>query len=139
IISNEVIGVIISNTLPQVATETYLSLRLTQELRKKGVVCKFVEFFGPGVEHLPLADRATIANMAPEYGATCGFFPVDKESLKYLRLTGRSEEQIELVEKYLEENNMFFTADKDEPDYTDVVELDLATVEASLSGPKRPQ
>ena len=77
--------------------------------------------------------------MAPEYGATCGFFPVDEESLKYLRLTGRSDEQIELVKTYLEENNMFFTADKDEPDYTDVVELDLATVEASLSGPKRPQ
>ena len=135
----EVIGVRLSNALPQGATATDLALRVTQELRKKGVVGKFVEFFGPGVEHLPLADRATIANMAPEYGATCGFFPVDEESLKYLRLTGRSDEQIELVKTYLEENNMFFTADKDEPDYTDVVELDLATVEASLSGPKRPQ
>src|SRR5699024_1796821 len=110
----EVIGVRLSNALPQGDTATDLALLVTQELRKKGVVGKFVEFFGPGVEHLPLADRATIAKMAPEYGATCGFFPVDEESLKYLRLTGRSDEQIELVKTYLEENHMFFTADKDE-------------------------
>ncbi|NWK83789.1 aconitate hydratase AcnA [Staphylococcus sp. GSSP0090] len=135
----EVIGVRLSNALPQGATATDLALRVTQELRKKGVVGKFVEFFGPGVQHLPLADRATIANMAPEYGATCGFFPVDEEALKYMRLTGRSEEQINLVKKYLEENSMFFTVEKEDPEYTDVVELDLATVEASLSGPKRPQ
>ncbi|MDW4395012.1 aconitate hydratase AcnA [Staphylococcus saprophyticus] len=135
----EVIGVRLSNALPQGATATDLALRVTQELRKKGVVGKFVEFFGPGVQHLPLADRATIANMAPEYGATCGFFPVDEEALKYMRLTGRSEEQIDLVKTYLEENSMFFTVEKEDPEYTDVVELDLATVEASLSGPKRPQ
>ena len=131
----EVIGVRLSNALPQGATATDLALRVTQELRKKGVVGKFVEFFGPGVQHLPLADRATIANMAPEYGATCGFFPVDEEALKYMRLTGRSEEQIDLVKTYLEENSMFFTVEKEDPEYTDVVELDLATVEASLSGP----
>ncbi|MGO1758302.1 MAG: aconitase family protein, partial [Mammaliicoccus vitulinus] len=135
----EVIGVKLTNELPQGTTATDLALRVTEELRKKGVVGKFVEFFGPGVEKLPLADRATIANMAPEYGATCGFFPVDEESLSYLRLTGRSEEQVQVVEKYLKENNMFFKAEKVEPTYTDVVDLDLSTVEASLSGPKRPQ
>ncbi|MDT3959728.1 aconitate hydratase AcnA [Staphylococcus kloosii] len=135
----EVIGVRLTNALPQGSTATDLALRVTQELRKKGVVGKFVEFFGPGVQHLPLADRATIANMAPEYGATCGFFPVDDESLKYMSLTGRSDDHIELVKKYLQENSMFFDVEKEEPEYTDVVELDLATVEASLSGPKRPQ
>ncbi|MBF7024154.1 aconitate hydratase AcnA [Staphylococcus kloosii] len=135
----EVIGVRLTNALPQGSTATDLALRVTQELRKKGVVGKFVEFFGPGVQHLPLADRATIANMAPEYGATCGFFPVDDESLKYMSLTGRSDDHIELVKKYLQENSMFFDVDKEEPEYTDVVELDLSTVEASLSGPKRPQ
>ncbi|MCJ0920484.1 aconitate hydratase AcnA [Mammaliicoccus sciuri] len=135
----EVIGVKLTNELPQGTTATDLALRVTEELRKKGVVGKFVEFFGPGVEKLPLADRATIANMAPEYGATCGFFPVDDESLSYLRLTGRSEEQVNVVEKYLKENNMFFNAENVEPTYTDVVNLDLSTVEASLSGPKRPQ
>ncbi|MCQ9290722.1 aconitate hydratase AcnA [Staphylococcus hyicus] len=134
----EVIGVRLTNELPQGATATDLALRVTELLRKKGVVGKFVEFFGPGVEKLPLADRATIANMAPEYGATCGFFPVDDETLKYLRLTGRSEEQIETVDKYLKENHMYFDASA-EPNYTDVVDLDLSTVEASLSGPKRPQ
>ncbi|PTH65751.1 aconitate hydratase AcnA [Staphylococcus agnetis] len=134
----EVIGVRLTKELPQGATATDLALRVTELLRKKGVVGKFVEFFGPGVEKLPLADRATIANMAPEYGATCGFFPVDDETLKYLRLTGRSDEQIETVDKYLKENHMFFDASA-EPNYTDVVDLDLSTVEASLSGPKRPQ
>ncbi|AMW23305.1 aconitate hydratase [Staphylococcus haemolyticus] len=135
----EVIGVRLTNSLPQGSTATDLALRVTQELRKKGVVGKFVEFFGPGVTDLPLADRATIANMAPEYGATCGFFPVDEESLKYMRLTGRKEEHVELVKAYLEQNNMFFTVDKEDPEYTDVIDLDLSTVEASLSGPKRPQ
>ncbi|MBF7017191.1 aconitate hydratase AcnA [Staphylococcus durrellii] len=135
----EVIGVRLTNALPQGSTATDLALRVTQELRKKGVVGKFVEFFGPGVQHLPLADRATIANMAPEYGATCGFFPVDDESLKYMKLTGRSDDHIDLVKKYLQENSMFFDVEKEEPEYTDVVELDLSTVEASLSGPKRPQ
>ncbi|UXR60923.1 aconitate hydratase AcnA [Staphylococcus schleiferi] len=134
----EVIGVRLSNELPQGANATDLALRVTELLRKKGVVGKFVEFFGPGVDKLPLADRATIANMAPEYGATCGFFPVDDETLKYLRLTGRSDEHIETVEKYLKQNHLFFDVNE-EPNYTDVVELDLSTVEASLSGPKRPQ
>ncbi|HAR6465634.1 TPA: aconitate hydratase AcnA [Staphylococcus pseudintermedius] len=134
----EVIGVRLTNELPQGANATDLALRVTELLRKKGVVGKFVEFFGPGVDKLPLADRATIANMAPEYGATCGFFPVDDETLKYLRLTGRSDEHIETVETYLKQNHLFFDVNK-EPNYTDVVDLDLSTVEASLSGPKRPQ
>lgn len=135
----EVIGVRLTNSLPQGSTATDLALRVTQELRKKGVVGKFVEFFGPGVQHLPLADRATIANMSPEYGATCGFFPVDEESLKYMKLTGRSDEHIALVKEYLQQNDMFYSADKEDPSYTDVIDLDLSTVEASLSGPKRPQ
>ncbi|MET3574855.1 aconitate hydratase AcnA [Bhargavaea ullalensis] len=135
----EVIGVKLTGDLPNGSTATDLALRVTQLLREKGVVGKFVEFFGPGVSKLPLADRATIANMAPEYGATCGFFPVDEESLNYMRLTGRDEDHIAVTKKYLEENGMFFTADKEDPFYTDVVELDLSTIEASLSGPKRPQ
>ncbi|EIQ0327190.1 aconitate hydratase AcnA [Staphylococcus pseudintermedius] len=134
----EVIGVRLTNELPQGANATDLALRVTELLRKKGVVGKFVEFFGPGVDKLPLADRATIANMAPEYGATCGFFPVDDETLKYLCLTGRSDEHIETVETYLKQNHLFFDVNE-EPNYTDVVDLDLSTVEASLSGPKRPQ
>ncbi|HEC2157089.1 aconitate hydratase 1 [Staphylococcus delphini] len=134
----EVIGVRLTNELPQGANATDLALRVTELLRKKGVVGKFVEFFGPGVDNLPLADRATIANMAPEYGATCGFFPVDDETLKYLRLTGRSDAHIETVETYLKQNHLFFDVNE-EPNYTDVVDLDLSTVEASLSGPKRPQ
>ncbi|EOG8516573.1 aconitate hydratase AcnA [Staphylococcus pseudintermedius] len=134
----EVIGVRLTNELPQGANATDLALRVTELLRKKGVVGKFVEFFGPGVDKLPLADRATIANMAPEYGATCGFFPVDDETLKYLRLTGRSDEHIETAETYLKQNHLFFDVNE-EPNYTDVVDLDLSTVEASLSGPKRPQ
>ncbi|EGQ3904690.1 aconitate hydratase AcnA [Staphylococcus pseudintermedius] len=134
----EVIGVRLTNELPQGANATDLALRVTELLRKKGVVGKFVEFFGPGVDKLPLADRATIANMAPEYGATCGFFPVDDETLKYLRLTGRSDEHIETVETYLKQNHLFFDVNE-EPNYTDVLDLDLSTVEASLSGPKRPQ
>nr|WP_275419086.1 aconitate hydratase AcnA [Fervidibacillus albus] len=135
----EVIGFKLTNRLPNGATATDLALKVTQMLRQKGVVGKFVEFFGPGVSTLPLADRATIANMAPEYGATCGFFPVDDESLQYLRLTGRSEEHVQLVKTYLEQNDLFFTPDKEDPVYTDVLELDLSTVEANLSGPKRPQ
>ncbi len=135
----EVVGVKLTNELPEGATATDLALRVTQELRKKGVVGKFVEFFGPGVVNLPLADRATIANMAPEYGATCGFFPVDEEALDYMRLTGRDEEHIQVVKEYLVNNNMFFTVDQPEPTYTDIVKLDLSTVEASLAGPKRPQ
>ncbi|WP_203362504.1 aconitate hydratase AcnA [Bacillus sp. REN10] len=135
----EVIGVKLTGELPNGATATDLALKVTQVLRQKGVVGKFVEFFGPGVAQLPLADRATIANMAPEYGATCGFFPVDSESLDYMRLTGREEGHIRVVEQYLKENGMFFTADNEDPVYTDVVELNLAEIEPNLSGPKRPQ
>ncbi|MCJ8006385.1 aconitate hydratase AcnA [Lederbergia wuyishanensis] len=135
----EVVGVKLTGELPNGATATDLALKVTQVLRAHGVVGKFVEFYGPGVASLPLADRATIANMAPEYGATCGFFPVDDETLNYLRLTGRPEEQIQLVEKYLKENDMFFSIDKEDPVYKDIVELDLSEIEANLSGPKRPQ
>ncbi|MFC5463649.1 aconitate hydratase AcnA [Lederbergia graminis] len=135
----EVVGVKLTGEMPNSATATDLALKVTQVLRSHGVVGKFVEFFGSGVATLPLADRATIANMAPEYGATCGFFPVDDETLSYLRLTGRPEEQIALVEKYLKENDMFFTVDKEDPVYKDIVEINLSEIEANLSGPKRPQ
>lgn len=134
----EVVGVRMTNGLPEGATATDLALRVTELLRKHGVVGKFVEFFGQGVTELPLADRATIANMAPEYGATCGFFPVDDETLEYMKLTGRSEEHINIVKKYLQENDMFFDP-ANEPVYSEVVDLDLSTVEPALAGPKRPQ
>ncbi|AYV66399.1 MULTISPECIES: aconitate hydratase AcnA [Niallia] len=134
----EVVGVKLVGEMPNGSTATDLALKVTQVLRAKGVVGKFVEFYGPGVPQLPLADRATIANMAPEYGATCGFFPVDKESLAYMRLTGRSEEQINVVEAYCKENGLFFDPNL-EPVYTDIVEIDLAEIEPNLSGPKRPQ
>ncbi|GEK35260.1 aconitate hydratase AcnA [Kurthia sibirica] len=134
----EVIGVKLTGSLPSGTTATDLALKVTQVLRAQGVVGKFVEFFGPGVPALPLADRATISNMAPEYGATCGFFAIDEESLNYMRLTGREEEHIAVVENYLKANDMFFDADL-EPDYTKVVEIDLADIEPNLSGPKRPQ
>ncbi len=134
----EVVGVKLMGELPNGATATDLALKVTQVLRKQGVVNKFVEFFGPGVVSLPLADRATVANMAPEYGATCGFFPVDGEALEYMRLTGRSEEQIKLVETYCQANGLFFDPELN-PVYTDVVEINLADIEANLSGPKRPQ
>lgn len=135
----EVVGVKLTGTLPEGTTATDLALKVVQVLREHGVVGKFVEFFGPGVVELPLADRATIANMAPEYGATCGFFPVDEEALDYMRLTGREEEHIAVTKKYLEENDMFFTPEKVEPVYTDVIEIDLSAIETNLSGPKRPQ
>ena len=135
----EVVGVKLTGELPNGATATDLALKVTQVLRSHGVVGKFVEFFGEGVATLPLADRATVANMAPEYGATCGFFPVDEEALNYLRLTGREEEQVQLVEDYLKANDMFFTVDKEDPVYKDVVEINLSEIEANLSGPKRPQ
>lgn len=125
--------------LPNGATATDFALKVTQVLREQKVVGKFVEFYGPGVATLPLADRATVANMAPEYGATCGFFPVDKEALNYLKLTGRDKEQIELVEAYLEANDLFFTPEKVEPNYTQIVEIDLSAIEPNLAGPKRPQ
>src|SRR5207247_2435240 len=125
--------------LKEGATATDLVLTVTQMLRKKGVVGKFVEFFGPGLALLPLADRATIANMAPEYGATCGIFPVDAETLKYLRNTGRPEELVALVEAYYREQGMFHEENTPEASYTDTLELDLASVEPSMAGPSRPQ
>ena len=135
----QVVGFKLRGRLSEGATATDLVLTVTQMLRKKGVVGKFVEFFGPGLDQLPLADRATIANMAPEYGATCGIFPVDAETLVYLRLTGRSEEHVRRVEAYCKEQGMFRTATSVDPVYSDVMELDLATVEACLAGPSRPQ
>ncbi|HEY6547577.1 MAG TPA: aconitate hydratase AcnA, partial [Vicinamibacteria bacterium] len=119
-------------------TATDLVLTVTQALRKKGVVEKFVEFFGPGLNEMSLADRATIANMAPEYGATCGFFPVDDLTLRYLRTTGRSPAEVELVERYMKEQGLFRTATSPDPVFTDTLELDLSSVEPSLAGPKRP-
>ena len=134
-----VVGVKLTGRLREGATATDLVLTITEMLRKHGVVGKFVEYFGPGLQDLPLADRATIANMSPEYGATCGIFPIDKESLRYLRLTGRSEEQIALVEAYAKEQGLFHDAKTPEAQYSELVALDLATVEPSLAGPKRPQ
>ncbi len=135
----QVVGYKLTGKLREGATATDLVLTVTQALRKLGVVGKFVEFYGPGIAELPLADRATISNMAPEYGATCGIFPVDAETLRYLRLTGRSEEQIALVEAYYREQGLFHTASSLEAVYTQTLELDLATVEPSVAGPKRPQ
>ena len=135
----QVVGYKLTGKLREGATATDLVLTVTQALRKLGVVGKFVEFYGPGIAELPLADRATISNMAPEYGATCGIFPVDAETLRYLRLTGRSEEQIALVEAYYKEQGLFHTTGAPEADYTATLSLDLATVEPSVAGPKRPQ
>jgi aconitate hydratase len=134
-----VVGVKLTGRLREGATATDLVLTITEMLRKHGVVGKFVEYFGPGLQDLPLADRATIANMAPEYGATCGIFPIDKESLRYLKLTGRGEEQIALVEAYAREQGLFHDANTPEAEYSELLSLDLATVESSLAGPKRPQ
>jgi aconitate hydratase len=134
----QVVGFRLTGELPEGATATDLVLTVTQVLRETGVVGKFVEYFGHGLAGLPLADRATIGNMSPEYGATCGFFPVDDETLRYLRLTGRSEERVALVEAYCRENLLWHDADS-EATYSQVVELDLATVEPSLAGPRRPQ
>lgn len=135
----EVVGVKFSGKLREGVTATDLVLTVTQMLRKKGVVGKIVEFFGPGVGELPLADRAVVANMAPEYGATAGFFPVDEETLNFLRLTGRSEEQIKLAETYLKAQGLFREGGEEKIVYSDVVELDLGDVEISLAGPRRPQ
>jgi aconitate hydratase len=135
----QVVGVRLKNQLREGSTATDLVLTVTEMLRKKGVVGKFVEFFGPGLGNLGLADRATIANMAPEYGATCGIFPVDEETLRYLRLSGRTAEQISIVDAYFKEQGLFHTGDTPEAEYTDVLELDLSTVEPSIAGPKRPQ
>jgi aconitate hydratase len=135
----QVIGFRLKGSLPAGATATDLVLTVTEMLRKKGVVDKFVEFFGDGLAGLPLADRATIANMSPEFGSTCAIFPIDEETIRYLELTGRSDEQVALVEAYARAQGLWRTNGMREPDYTDVLELDLATVEPSLAGPKRPQ
>ena len=135
----QVIGFKLSGTLPEGATATDLVLRVVEILRAKGVVGKFVEFFGPGLDHLPLADRATIANMAPEYGATCGIFPIDGETIRYLELSGRAPDQIELVQCYAQETGLWRSADGPESHYSDIVMLDMAEVEPSIAGPKRPQ
>ncbi len=135
----QVVGFRLSGQLPEGATATDLVLTVTEMLRKKGVVGKFVEFFGPGMAQLSLADRATIANMAPEYGATCGIFPVDAETLRYLRFSGRSPERTALVEAYMQEQGLFHTPDSPEAEYSDTLELDLGVVEPSVAGPRRPQ
>src|ERR1700733_1575829 len=135
----QVVGFRLTGKLKEGTTATDLVLTVTEMLRKLGVVGKFVEFYGPGVSELPLADRATISNMAPEYGATCGIFPVDEETLRYLRLTGRSEDQIALVATYYKAQGLFHTADSPEAEYTQTLSLDLSTVEPSVAGPKRPQ
>ncbi|HET7274828.1 MAG TPA: aconitate hydratase AcnA [Longimicrobiaceae bacterium] len=134
-----VIGFRLEGELPEGATATDLVLTVTEMLRQKGVVGKFVEFYGPGIASLALADRATIGNMTPEYGATCAIFPVDSVTLDYLRFTGRPEEQVELVEAYMKEQGLFHTADSRAPEFTDTLELDLNSVEPSIAGPKRPQ
>jgi len=135
----QVVGFKLTGKLPEGATATDLVLTIVEMLRNLGVVGKFVEFFGDGLSTLPLADRATIANMAPEYGATCGIFPIDNESLRYLTLSGRSDEQVELVEAYMKAQGMFHTADQPDAEYSDTLELDMSTVVPSLAGPKRPQ
>ncbi|MBI4692896.1 MAG: aconitate hydratase AcnA [Gammaproteobacteria bacterium] len=135
----EVIGFKLTGKLPEGATATDLVLTVTQMLRKKGVVGKFVEYFGPGLDNLALADRATIANMAPEYGATCGIFPIDAETINFLKLSGRSDEQVALVEAYAKTTGLWRDANSPEAVYTDTIELDMGTVVPSLAGPKRPQ
>ena len=135
----EVVGVCLDGTLPASVTATDLVLTLTEELRKLGVVGKFVEFFGKGLDALNLADRATIANMAPEYGATCGFFPVDQRALEYLSLSGRSEAQINLVKAYCQAQGLWRDSETSPPCYTTVLTIDLAAIQPSLAGPKRPQ
>jgi aconitate hydratase len=135
----EVVGFHLTGALKEGITATDLVLTVTQMLRAKGVVGRFVEFFGPGVSALSVADRATIANMAPEYGATCGFFPIDSKTLDYMRLTGRAEEQIALTEAYCRAQGMWFEEGADDPVFTETLRLDMSTVEPSLAGPKRPQ
>ena len=135
----QVVGFKLTGKLPEGATATDLVLTVTEMLRKKGVVGKFVEFYGDGIANLSLADRATIANMAPEYGATCGIFPVDAETLRYLRFTGRDEHQVQLVEAYCKEQGLFHTASTPPASYSETLELDLAKVEPCLAGPSRPQ
>lgn len=137
----QVVGFKLTGKLPSTATATDLVLTITQMLRKRGVVGKFVEFFGDGVQNLSLADRATISNMAPEYGATMGYFPIDSQTIDYLRVTGRNEQKIQMIENYLKSQGLFRTYDGSQPDpvYTgEIMELDLSTVEPCLAGPKRP-
>jgi aconitate hydratase len=138
-VTPQVMGFRLVGKVKEGVTATDLVLTVTQLLRKKGVVEKFVEFYGPGLGQMSLADRATIANMAPEYGATCGFFPVDDETLNYLRRTGRTKAEVDLVERYTKEQGLFRTAATTDPVFSDTLELDLASVEPSLAGPKRPQ
>jgi aconitate hydratase len=135
----EVVGFRMTGQLPPGSTATDLVLTVTQILRKQGVVGKFVEFFGPGVSHMKVADRATIGNMAPEYGATMGFFPVDAETLEYMRRTGRAAAEVDLLERYAKAQKLFRTDDGPEPKFTKVITLDMSTVEPSMAGPKRPQ
>ncbi len=135
----QVVGFKLTGKLPEGATATDLVLTVVEKLRQLGVVGKFVEFFGEGLDHLPLADRATIANMAPEYGATCGIFPIDNECLRYLRLSGRDEQHVALIEAYAKEQGMFRESGAVEAQYSDVLELDMAEVVPSIAGPKRPQ
>lgn len=138
-VTPEVVGLKLTGSLPEGSTATDLALKVTDMLRQKGVVNKFVEFYGAGLSSIGLADRATVANMAPEYGATMGFFPVDEESLNYLRTTGRTEEQVQLVEAYFKAQGMFRTDDTPDPVFSETLELDLSTVVPNLAGPKRPQ
>src|SRR6201999_517383 len=135
----EVIGVKLSGKLKEGMTATDLVLTVTQMLRKRGVVGKFVEYFGPGLASLSIADRATLGNMSPEYGATCGYFPIDDDTLKYLRETGRSEARIALVLAYAKAQGMYRTKNTPDPIFTDVLKLELGSIEPSLAGPKRPQ
>ncbi|MGH3994608.1 MAG: aconitase family protein, partial [Pseudonocardiaceae bacterium] len=135
----QVVGFRLAGELPEGSTATDLVLTVTQRLRERGVVGRFVEFFGPGLAALPLADRATIGNMAPEYGATCGIFPVDAETLRYLEFSGRPPEQVALVEAYAKAQGLFHEPDADDATYSDTLELDLSSVVPSLAGPKRPQ
>ena len=135
----QVVGFKLEGELPEGATATDLVLTVTQMLREHGVVGKFVEFYGPGVPNLPLADRATIGNMSPEFGSTCAIFPIDAETLRYLEFSGRPKEHIELVEAYAREQGLWHDEDSEEPTYSETLELDLADVVPSLAGPKRPQ
>ena len=134
----EVIGFELTGSLNEGVTTTDLVLTVVQMLRERGVVEKFVEFYGVGLSNLPLPDRATISNMAPEYGATCGFFPVDNITLEYLRSTGRTSDQIDLIEKYSMAQGLFRTDDSPDPEFTDYLHLDMGEVTSSLAGPKRP-
>ncbi len=135
----EVIGFELTGELPPGTTATDLVLKITQILRAEGVVDKFVEFFGPAIAGMKVAERALIANMAPEYGATMGFFPIDEQTLDYLRETGRTAEEVQLVERYTKEQHLFRRSDAPPPKYSKILQLDLSTIEPSLAGPKRPQ